>query len=158
MLAATTQAIQAAGVMSLGASQRRSTSGRATPSGHRHRCPYADRDLILPACRTLGPSRRPVGVFLEFEKNLRRARQLESIAKAKAGGVSKGRPASIDEARVRELKAQGVRPTRHRQDARHRSHERLSGASAKNRPTTPGLKSHGTRSNPAELLKLGAHP
>jgi DNA invertase Pin-like site-specific DNA recombinase len=50
-------------------------------------------------------------VFAEFETNLRRERQLEGIAKAKAAGVYKGRPASIDEARVRELKAQGMRPT-----------------------------------------------
>jgi DNA invertase Pin-like site-specific DNA recombinase len=52
-----------------------------------------------------------LGVFAEFETNLRRGRQLEGIAKAKAAGVYKGRPASIDEARVRELKAQGMRPT-----------------------------------------------
>ena len=38
-------------------------------------------------------------------------RQFEGIAKAKAAGVYKGRPASIDAARVRELKAQGVGPT-----------------------------------------------
>jgi DNA invertase Pin-like site-specific DNA recombinase len=52
-----------------------------------------------------------LGVFAEFETNLRRERQLEGIAKAKAAGVYKGRPASIDEARVRELKEQGMRPT-----------------------------------------------
>jgi DNA invertase Pin-like site-specific DNA recombinase len=52
-----------------------------------------------------------LGVFAEFETNLRRERQLEGIAKAKAKGVYKGRPASIDEARIRELKAQGMRPT-----------------------------------------------
>ena len=52
-----------------------------------------------------------LGVFAEFETNLRRERQLEGIAKAKAEGVYKGRPASIDGARVRELKAQGMRPT-----------------------------------------------
>jgi DNA invertase Pin-like site-specific DNA recombinase len=44
-----------------------------------------------------------LGVFAEFETNLRRERQLEGIAKAKAAGVYKGRPASIDEARIREL-------------------------------------------------------
>jgi DNA invertase Pin-like site-specific DNA recombinase len=33
--------------------------------------------------------------------------RLEGIAKAKAAGVYKGRPASIDAAQVRELKAQG---------------------------------------------------
>src|SRR5262249_54271589 len=49
-----------------------------------------------------------LGVFAEFETNLRKERQLEGIAKAKAEGVYKGRPASIDMARVRELKAQGM--------------------------------------------------
>jgi hypothetical protein len=50
------------------------------------------------------------GVFAEFETNLRRERQLEGIAKAKAAGVYKGRPPSIDSARVREMKAQGHGP------------------------------------------------
>jgi DNA invertase Pin-like site-specific DNA recombinase len=36
-----------------------------------------------------------LGVFAEFETNLRRERQLEGIAKAKAAGVYKGHPASI---------------------------------------------------------------
>jgi DNA invertase Pin-like site-specific DNA recombinase len=45
-----------------------------------------------------------LGVFAEFETNLRRERQLEGIAKAKAAGVYKGRPASIDAAQVREMK------------------------------------------------------
>src|SRR4051794_3384898 len=49
-----------------------------------------------------------LGVFAEFETNLRRERQLEGIAKAKSAGVYKGRPASIDAVRVRELKAQGL--------------------------------------------------
>ena len=51
-----------------------------------------------------------LGVFAEFETNLRRERQLEGIAKAKSAGVYTGRPASIDAAKVRELKAQGVGP------------------------------------------------
>jgi DNA invertase Pin-like site-specific DNA recombinase len=50
-------------------------------------------------------------VFAEFETNLRRERQLEGIAKAKAAGVYKGRPPSIEASRVREMKAQGMRPT-----------------------------------------------
>jgi len=49
-----------------------------------------------------------LGVFAEFETNLRRERQLEGIAKAKAEGVYKGRPASIDVAKVRALKARGM--------------------------------------------------
>ena len=51
-----------------------------------------------------------LGVFAEFETNLRRERQLEGIAKAKAAGVYKGRPASINAARVAELKAEGMGP------------------------------------------------
>ncbi len=47
-------------------------------------------------------------MFAEFETNLRRERQLEGIAKAKAAGIYKGRPASIDAERVRTLKAQGI--------------------------------------------------
>lgn len=54
-----------------------------------------------------------LGVFAEFETNLRRERQMEGIARAKASGiyVGKGRPASIDAATVREMKAQGLKPT-----------------------------------------------
>jgi DNA invertase Pin-like site-specific DNA recombinase len=52
-----------------------------------------------------------LGVFAEFETNLRRERQLEGIAKAKAAGVYKGRPASIDTDQVRRLKADGMRPS-----------------------------------------------
>jgi DNA invertase Pin-like site-specific DNA recombinase len=52
-----------------------------------------------------------LGVFAEFETNLRRERQLEGIAKAKAAGVYKGRPASIDAAQVREMKKQGLGAT-----------------------------------------------
>ncbi|MER0239676.1 recombinase family protein [Fulvimarina sp. MAC8] len=49
-----------------------------------------------------------LGVFAEFETNLRRERQMEGIAKAKAEGVYKGRKASIDPEKVRELQAQGM--------------------------------------------------
>jgi DNA invertase Pin-like site-specific DNA recombinase len=51
-----------------------------------------------------------LGVFAEFETNLRRERQGEGIARAKANGVyaGKGRPASIDATRVREMKAKGL--------------------------------------------------
>jgi DNA invertase Pin-like site-specific DNA recombinase len=52
-----------------------------------------------------------LGVFAEFETNLRRERQLEGIAKAKVAGVYKGRTVSIDAARIRELKAAGMGPT-----------------------------------------------
>jgi DNA invertase Pin-like site-specific DNA recombinase len=52
-----------------------------------------------------------LGVFAEFETNLRKERQLEDIAKAKAAGVYSGRRASIDAARVREMRAKGLGPT-----------------------------------------------
>lgn len=52
-----------------------------------------------------------LGVFAEFETNLRRERQLEGIAAAKAKGVYKGRPASIDATRIAALKAQGLGAT-----------------------------------------------
>jgi DNA invertase Pin-like site-specific DNA recombinase len=53
-----------------------------------------------------------LGVFAEFETNLRRERQLEGIAKAKAAGTYKCRPASIDATRVREMKAQDLGATK----------------------------------------------
>jgi len=49
-----------------------------------------------------------LGVFAEFETNLRRERQLEGIAKAKAAGVYKGRPATIDVDEIGRLKAEGL--------------------------------------------------
>ncbi|TDB42086.1 recombinase family protein [Photorhabdus khanii] len=44
-----------------------------------------------------------LGVFAEFETNLRRERQLEGIAAAKAQGVYRGRKSSIDPAEVYRL-------------------------------------------------------
>jgi DNA invertase Pin-like site-specific DNA recombinase len=52
-----------------------------------------------------------LGVFAEFETNLRRERQLEGIADAKARGVYKGRKASIDPAKIKEMKAGGMGPS-----------------------------------------------
>ena len=47
-------------------------------------------------------------VFAEFETNLRRERQPEGIAKAKAAGVYKARKVNIDPYEVRRLKAEGL--------------------------------------------------
>ena len=44
-----------------------------------------------------------VGVFVQFETNLRKERQMEGIAKAKAAGVYRGRKPRIDPAAVRKL-------------------------------------------------------
>src|SRR5215211_1436725 len=49
-----------------------------------------------------------LGVFAKFETNLRRERQLEGIAKAKAAGVYKGRKPSVDRAKVAQLREQGL--------------------------------------------------
>jgi DNA invertase Pin-like site-specific DNA recombinase len=52
-----------------------------------------------------------LGVFAEFETNLRKERQLDGIAKAKSEGRYKGRPATIDPTAIRKLKAAGVKPS-----------------------------------------------
>src|SRR4030088_769578 len=52
-----------------------------------------------------------LGVFAEFETNLRKERQLEGIADAKARGVYRGRKASIDPGKVKALKAEGMGPS-----------------------------------------------
>jgi DNA invertase Pin-like site-specific DNA recombinase len=92
--------------------------------------PSGDRQDVVRALKTKGAALRAteqpidtsaapgkcfldmLGVFAEFETNLRRERQLEGIAKAKAAGVYKGRPTSIDPAEVLRLKNdQGLKPT-----------------------------------------------
>jgi DNA invertase Pin-like site-specific DNA recombinase len=52
-----------------------------------------------------------LGVFAEFETNLRRERQMEGIAAAKAAGVYKGRPQTIEAAAVAKLKTEGMGAT-----------------------------------------------
>ena len=52
-----------------------------------------------------------LGVFAEFETNLRAERQAEGIAKAKARGVYKGRPATIDRDAIRTMAAEGAGAT-----------------------------------------------
>src|SRR6195952_3566555 len=54
-----------------------------------------------------------LGVFAEFETNLRRERQMEGIAEAKARGVyaGKGRKQTVDTLEVRRLQKEGRRPS-----------------------------------------------
>jgi DNA invertase Pin-like site-specific DNA recombinase len=52
-----------------------------------------------------------LGVFAEFETNLRRERQLEGMANAKARGVYRGRKATIDAARIKQMKTDGIGPS-----------------------------------------------
>ena len=49
-----------------------------------------------------------LGVFGEFETNLRKERQMEGIAKAKERGVYKGRKPSVDVEQVKALKESGL--------------------------------------------------
>jgi DNA invertase Pin-like site-specific DNA recombinase len=58
-----------------------------------------------------------LGVFAEFETNLRKECQMEGIARAKANGIYAGK---------REMKAQGFGSCSHRQGARHWASERVS--------------------------------
>jgi DNA invertase Pin-like site-specific DNA recombinase len=69
-----------------------------------------------------------LGVFAEFETNLRRERQLEGIAKAKAAGVYKGRPASIDARSGARNEGAGQRRLRNREGPQDRPGVGLSGA------------------------------
>ena len=52
-----------------------------------------------------------LGVFAEFETNLRKERQLEGISAAKGRGVYKGRKAEIDIDQVKALRAEGLGAT-----------------------------------------------
>src|SRR6201999_2419772 len=52
-----------------------------------------------------------LGVFAEFETNIRRARQLEGTSADKAPGVYEGRPATIEASKVATLKAEGLGAT-----------------------------------------------
>ncbi len=52
-----------------------------------------------------------LGVFAELETNLRKERQLEGIAKAKAKGVYKGGQAKIDVEQIKKLKGEGLGAT-----------------------------------------------
>lgn len=49
-----------------------------------------------------------LGVFAEFETNLRRERQLAGIAKAKKEGKYKGRPTAHNKDRIKEMLAEGI--------------------------------------------------
>jgi DNA invertase Pin-like site-specific DNA recombinase len=49
-----------------------------------------------------------LGVFAEFETNLRKERQLEGIAAAKARGVYTGRKPVLDPDKVRKLASDGM--------------------------------------------------
>jgi len=51
-----------------------------------------------------------LGAVAQFENDIRRERQTEGIAKAKAEGRYRGRPATIDPARVKELHGSGLGP------------------------------------------------
>ena len=64
-----------------------------------------------------------LAVFAAFETDVRRERQMEGIAKAKADGVYKGRPPSIDRNAILDLATNGVGPSEiSRQGGVSRSH------------------------------------
>lgn len=52
-----------------------------------------------------------MGSFAEFETDIRKERQIEGIAKAKAAGVYKGRKPSVDADRVKAMRAEGIGPS-----------------------------------------------
>ena len=52
-----------------------------------------------------------LAAFAEFETGIRKERQAEGIAKAKTKGVYRGRKPSIDVAKVKQMKSDGMGPT-----------------------------------------------
>jgi len=52
-----------------------------------------------------------LGAFAEFETAIRKERQLEGIAKAKAAGVYKGRKPSVPVDEIVRLHGEGVKPS-----------------------------------------------
>lgn len=52
-----------------------------------------------------------MGAFAEFERNIIKKRQAEGITKAKAKGVYKGRKATINKTRIRQLLDEGLNKT-----------------------------------------------
>ncbi|EQB10874.1 hypothetical protein RLDS_25900 [Sphingobium lactosutens DS20] len=49
-----------------------------------------------------------LGAVAAFEVDIRRERQMEGVRKAQAAGKYRGRPASIDPTKIKELKAGGM--------------------------------------------------
>lgn len=49
-----------------------------------------------------------LGAVAAFENDIRRERQMEGVRKAQAAGKYRGRPASIDASKIKELKANGM--------------------------------------------------
>ena len=89
--------------------------------------PALPGSLSQPEARRAGLSEAVAGVFAEFETNLRRERQIEGIAKARARGLYKGRPPTIDRAAILALRAEGLsaRAIAHRLGIGHTSVIRL---------------------------------
>ena len=52
-----------------------------------------------------------LAAFAEFETGIRKERQAEGIAKAKSAGKYLGRKPSIDPAKVRQMKSEGMGPS-----------------------------------------------
>ena len=80
--------------------------------------PVGPRGAALKATRPIDTSTAAgkafldmLGVFAEFETNLRRERQMEGIAKAKAAGVYKGRKPTIEREAIEAVREQGFGAT-----------------------------------------------
>ncbi len=69
-----------------------------------------------------------LGVFAEFETTLRRERQLEGIAKAKAAGIYKGRKPMVSADAIKALRAEGKGPHGDRKGPGHLEDECISSA------------------------------
>src|SRR3970282_534053 len=76
---------------------------KIAPCRNTHSALRAHEQPITPQSATGKAFLDMLGVFAEFETNLRRERQLEGIAAAKARGVYRGRKPSIDPVAIHRL-------------------------------------------------------
>ncbi len=88
------------------------------PSARAHRYQHCSGEM-LPGM---------LGVFAEFETTLRRERQLEGIAKAKAAGIYKGRKPMVSADAIKALRAEGKGPHGDRKGPGHLEDECISSA------------------------------
>ena len=87
-----------------------------------------------------------LGVFSEFENNLRRERQMEGINAAKARGVYKGRKPSIKADEVHRLRKEGLGATVIAKNARSRPCKCVPGPGTMTRNVDHSLQGGGFQS------------
>ncbi len=94
------------------------------------------------------------GVFAEFETTLRRERQLEGIAKAKAAGIYKGRKPTVSADAIKALRANGKGPHGDRKGPGHLEDECISSSGESRTYAWPWHWDRGHRAHRAAVESL----